>query len=269
MNPKRNIKILFLFSFFLLVISCPVSASPDHAVFSSLLEKHVTDDGLVDYKVLKTDHSDLDNYISKLGNTDPSYFREASREEILAFWINAYNAGILQHILENYPLERISKGKRDAHLIRIAGEGITLGEIEEGKLLRQFRDERINFALSDGTLGGPRLRSEAYTAENVEKYLRDDVERFLFDASKNKIQAGAKDLLISKIFLWNAEDFILNYGAMQREKYRFDAKEMAVLSFIAHYSDDETKKYLKKQKYDIEFLPYDWRINEKEIKEKG
>ncbi|NCQ19483.1 MAG: DUF547 domain-containing protein, partial [Ignavibacteria bacterium] len=74
-----------------------------HQLFTEILNQHVKN-GLVDYKNLKKD-SRLEKYLVQLSNTEPE---KLSRNEKLAFWINAYNAFTLQVIVENYPVESIT-----------------------------------------------------------------------------------------------------------------------------------------------------------------
>ena len=58
-------------------------------------------DGLVYYRTLKAQRGRLDRHISGLAQVSIS---SAPREEQIAFWINAYNAIVLQTVVDHYPI---------------------------------------------------------------------------------------------------------------------------------------------------------------------
>ena len=69
-----------------------------------LLNRYVDADGWIDYGGMKTQESDLDQYLSALGRAT---LDDLGRDERLALLINAYNACTLKLILDYYPLESI------------------------------------------------------------------------------------------------------------------------------------------------------------------
>ena len=69
------------------------------SIYNDLLQKHVTKDGIVDYKSFKADEAKLDTYISYLEKTTPASSWSENKQK--AFWINAYNAYTIKLILEN------------------------------------------------------------------------------------------------------------------------------------------------------------------------
>ena len=76
-----------------------------HQVFDNLLSTHVTDTGTVNYSAFKKDQFKLDKYLATLRANHPS--ESWTKNERLAYWINAYNAYTVQLILDNYPLKSI------------------------------------------------------------------------------------------------------------------------------------------------------------------
>ena len=72
--------------------------------FTSLLQKYVQN-GLVNYSGLCSDPG-LNATINQLSETNPDTIRD--RNDLLAFWINAYNAYTLKVICDNYPLKSIN-----------------------------------------------------------------------------------------------------------------------------------------------------------------
>ncbi|MEE9180263.1 MAG: hypothetical protein V3U22_05145, partial [Vicinamibacteria bacterium] len=71
----------------------------DHSGWDELLGKYAKEDGRkFDYRGLKTDEARLREYLTALAEVDISTL---SREELLALFINAYNAYTVKTILDN------------------------------------------------------------------------------------------------------------------------------------------------------------------------
>ncbi|MCA9194105.1 MAG: DUF547 domain-containing protein [Planctomycetales bacterium] len=71
----------------------------DHSVWDGLLKKYVDDKGMVKYKAWKTNTGDtqaLDQYLAQLSHSNG----KGTKEQQLAFWINAYNAVTVKGILQ-------------------------------------------------------------------------------------------------------------------------------------------------------------------------
>src|SRR4051812_40502370 len=69
-------------------------------VFDEILDTHVRD-GWVRYRALKLDRAKLDGYIDQLRNASVG---RRTRDEQLAFWLNAYDALVLQTVIDHYPI---------------------------------------------------------------------------------------------------------------------------------------------------------------------
>ena len=77
-------------------------ADPLHVPLDQILDVNVRD-GLVYYRALKSDRGRLDRYIASLNVPAPTY-AGWSREQQMAFWLNAYNAFVLETVIDNYPI---------------------------------------------------------------------------------------------------------------------------------------------------------------------
>src|SRR5262249_45458449 len=76
----------------------------NHAGYDRLLRKYVNSRGLVSYAAWKANPDDLaalDAYLVQLGWADPRL--TASKSDLLAYWINAYNAVALAGVLREFP----------------------------------------------------------------------------------------------------------------------------------------------------------------------
>ena len=153
--------------------------SIDHSVWGEFLEKnvHFDESGInkVGYaNVTAADRTDLQNYIRRLSLTDP---RKLRKDEQLAYWINLYNALTVSVVLDNPDKKSIRKMGRGLfssgpwrdELVEIAGQNLTLDDIEHRILRPIWQDHRIHFAVNCASLGCPNLGIEAYTAENAER----------------------------------------------------------------------------------------------------
>lgn len=146
--------------------------------FDALLRTQVDADGLVDYAGLKDAHAELDAYIRSLAAAP---FEQLGRDEKLALLINAYNAFTLRLVLDHWPLASIRHipGKRrwDAPRWRLAGETLSLNQIENERIRPRFKEPRIHFALVCAARGCPPLRAEAYTGARLSAQLADQARR--------------------------------------------------------------------------------------------
>lgn len=217
-----------------------------HKTWTALLQKHVADDGNVNYKGFITDKQILTVYLNGLSDAAPgNHWTEA---EQLAYWINVYNAFTIKLIIDNYPLESIkdiSKGLPminspwDIKFFKIGGIPIDLNTVEHEILRKQFNEPRIHFAINCASISCPKLRNEAFEADILETQLEDQTRGFIHNPNKNKISASETSL--SKIFSWFESDFKVVGGFQNLLKL--------------HQKDYNPKN-------SIRYLDYDWNLNE-------
>ena len=210
-----------------------------HKSWDSLLRKYVDSDGNVDYRSFKNDEAVLDQYLEALSGQSPS--KSASREEILVYYINLYNAATVKLILTNYPMQSIKeiKGPWEKKWIKVGEKTISLGHIEH-KILRKLDEPRIHFAINCASYSCPKLINKAFTNENLEKLLDQASRDFVNDKKRNRV--GAESAEVSEIFKWYKSDF---------------TKSGSLLDYINLYSDVRIQDGIK-----IKYIQYDWSLNE-------
>ncbi|MBA3649344.1 MAG: DUF547 domain-containing protein [Chitinophagales bacterium] len=212
-----------------------------HDRWDGLLRKYVSASGTVNYKDLLREKPKLDSYLKELSETPAS---EAwTRNEQIAYWINAYNAFTVDLILRNYPVKSIrdlNSGKPwDDPFIHLNGKTYTLNAIEN--ILREkFSDPRIHFAINCASRSCPKLMNAAFNSGSLEQQLTKLTVEFINDPIKNKIAAGKIE--VSPIFNWYKNDF-LKYGSL--------------IYFINKYSASKISPDAS-----IIYLDYDWSLNE-------
>jgi hypothetical protein len=223
----------------------------EHTLFDSLLKKHVDAEGWVNYKGFIQDSQRFKSYLSLLSKNHPNT-KTWTRDEQLAYWINAYNAFTIELICRYYPLESIKDVKRgipfvsdtwEIEFINIEGKKYSLNNIEHGIIRPKFNEPRIHFAVNCASKSCPQLRSEAYTAAKLEAQLTEQARVFLADKSRNIIENGRK-AQVSKLFTWFSGDF--------------KKSAPSIIRFINRYSTVQLDVDAE-----LEYLSYDWSLNEK------
>jgi len=219
----------------------------DHSAWHRILGEYVDDDGRVAYRRLgENGRGDLDAYLGRVADAQPQRWSETDQ---IAFWINAYNAGIVAGILDGYsPESALSRARLFRwYSFAAAGEKRTPDEVEHEILRKQFNEPRIHFALVCAATSCPKLRREAYRGDVLDRQLDEQARRFVNDSQRNLVDPG-KGLRLSTIFKWFAEDFTKS--------------DMSLNQYVARYVDDPRHaEYVEKFDGEIKFLEYDWRLN--------
>lgn len=240
-----------------------------HADWTAALQARVTWNAAgtattVDYAGWRSDRAALDRYLASLSALPREEFDRWSVAQRRAFLINAYNAWTVDLILRSDPalqsirdLGSLFSSPWKRRFFELFGDEQSLDGIEHD-LLRgapDYDDPRIHFAVNCASIGCPALRPEAYRADDLDAQLEDQARRFLRDGSRNRWDAKAGTLHLSKIFDWYAKDFDLPFRGGQSRAH-----------FLAQYATElgvsaaETAR-LEAGEIEIEFLDYDWTLN--------
>lgn len=211
----------------------------NHNSWNMLLQKHVSNQGNVNYKGFITDRKTLLNYITSLGANLPT--DTWSKNEKLAYWINAYNAMTIDLILRHYPIKSIKdiKNPWDQRYWKLGNKWYNLNEIEHD-ILRKMDEPRIHFAIVCASFSCPKLQNSAFTALELDNQLTSATKTFLSDSKRNEISEN--NIKLSKIFQWFSKDFKQN-GSL--------------IDFLNTYSDITISAKAKKS-----FKNYNWNLNE-------
>jgi len=221
------------------------SAAIDHSLWDMLLHRYVDNDGRVAYRDWQTqDLASFTMYLKALAETNVDSMSET---EAKTFWINAYNAVIIQGVLSGYTAESFLSRKRlfEWYTLPIAGKEHSPDEIEHQILRKKFRDPRIHFCIVCASTSCPKLRPEAYVAERLDQQLDDAARSFINDPDRNRFVAGK--IAVSPIFQWFAQDFIEQAGTVPK--------------FILRFVAGEKKAMLESLTGDLQYLEYNWTLN--------
>ena len=257
----------------------------DHALLDAALRQHVDDDGLVDYAAIGTD-TGFQEYLHRLANTDP--VKLSQDKDRLAFWINAYNALVIQGVLHALPpepsawsrfnvLEVKERGFKDPGKGFFRGFGFVVGgrryaldEIEHGVLLQRDEwikrdrafyasisagtpDPRIHFALVCAAKGCVKLRRGAYTGDAVDRQLDAAIAGFVRNEARVRFDRPQRTMHVSQLLDWYGGDL---------KNPAFARHAPSVPAFLADYvSDTDLARSLRGDSWAMKWIDYDWSLN--------
>lgn len=236
MSSIRPLFILFLLAS--LSLSASGVATPSHLAWNGLLQRHVDSKGNVDYAAIGRD-ARFKGYLDLLSASHPD--DSWSKNEKLAYWINAYNAFTVKLVSDNLPLKSIKDlGEPwDMKFIEIEGKRYSLNDIEHEILRKDFDEPRIHFAVNCASISCPPLHDRAFVASRMEAQLDQVTRDFVNDKSRNNIAASS--LKVSQIFDWFSGDFDKSGG---------------VRKFLKRYSSTSFSDSAP-----LTYLEYDWGLN--------
>ena len=202
---------------------------------------------------------------------------DISDQHKLAFFINVYNVLVIHGtVVKGVPSSMYQRYKFFAHTCyNIGGHLLSLNDIENG-ILRSNRssmatlyrkpfgsndprlaiilptvDPRIHFALNCGAKSCPPIKT--FTGDEVEEQLEVATQAYLESEDALLVDTGAKQVKLSMLFKWYAEDFGNN-----RDE---------ILTWIQEHLGDPVKKQALQgvgEAPSVSYIPYDWGNNAKE-----
>ena len=241
----------------------------DHTLWNTLLKTQVQpQDGgkatVVDYQGMMSERQILKQYLNILSAISEKQFDQWSKQDQLAFLINAYNASTVELILTAWPdlasvkdLGGFFSSPWNKEFVSLLGETRSLDDIEH-QLIRgsgRYNDPRIHFAVNCASIGCPALRAEAYDGTKLDQQLSEQTSLFLSDRNRNHVENTT--IKLSSIFKWYREDFEKGWKGFNRlEDFLLaHSYELGISTPVA--------EKLKTGDTDIEFMDYDWRLNKK------
>ncbi len=227
----------------------------DHSAWDGLLKKYVDTEGMVNYRAWKANSADsqaLDQYLVHLSHSNG----QGTKEQQLAFWINAYNAVTVKGILREYPTTSIRNHTaklvgyniwKNLKLI-VGGSQYSLEDIEH-QVLRKMSEPRIHFAIVCASIGCPRLLNEAYVADRLEEQLTINSRWFFADPTKFRYDSARQTFFMSPILQWFGEDF-------------GDSPPAQLKRIAPLMTDPAAAQAAATGAGSMSFLDYDWGLND-------
>jgi hypothetical protein len=236
---------------FIVLLAFPnaYAAEPDWTNYGQILARHLGEHTIAGTRLAWLNYGGL--------KTDPAFQRVVeqittfpegnlkSREEKLAFYINAYNILAIKTVLDHWPVESIKDAGSLLNPVwkrptgEVGGRTFSLDEIEND-ILRKQDEPRIHMAIVRASKSCPDLRPEPYTAAKLDEQLNAATDAYLNNPTKG-LKVEKKAVRVSKIFDWFERDFEPMGG---------------VEAFIRSHHEDLPKGLRIKAD-----LPYDWSLN--------
>ena len=234
----------------------PPGQRVDHRDWTTFLSRYVAPDAegvnRVAYgQVTQADQARLDGYLAALQAVDPA---RLTRDQQLAYWVNLYNAVTVDVILQNYPVASIRKikdgplsvGPWNRPVVQVAGETLTLNDIEHRIIRPTFNEPRIHYALNCAAVGCPNLMDRAWQADTLDSDFAAAERAYINDPRGVRFDDRG-GLILSKIYIWFREDFGPN--------------EQAVLTYLQSAADPDLRARLATTAR-VKAYDYNWALND-------
>ncbi|TVZ26777.1 uncharacterized protein DUF547 [Gillisia sp. Hel_I_86] len=229
--------------FFLTLLISNFSFAQEPSKFfdaSDAFFKQYVSNGRVKYAEIKQNPNSLYELLSqakrvKVSTEDPDVYK--------AFWINAYNIGVINGIVKQFPVKSPMdiEGFFNAKTHSLGQKSVTLDDIEKKFLLGNYPDEaRFHFVLICAAKGCPPIIAEAYRPETLEKQLQQQTVKTMNSSDFIKVQKDK--VLFSELMKWYEQDFTKGNGSL--------------IDYVNKYRKTAIPAGLK-----IEFYNYNWELN--------
>jgi len=252
-----------------------------HDKCADILNNFVDEDGMVDYRALRRKRLELKKLLDEFDELDPNEYNSWPKEDKIAFWINAYNIQMLNIMVDNYPIDasrilslfwgpysiRHIKGIWTDYKFMVMDEEFTLRQIQQRFFHKEFDEPMVYFALCYASLSSPPLRNEPYYGYKLSQQLEDQTGRFLSSGRSLKIDRDKQAVYLSAILqsTWHGQEFIDKFGTDKKFKDQQPATR-AVLNFITPYITPQDVDFLEVENYSVQYMKYDWTLNDSSIK---
>jgi hypothetical protein len=257
---------LYALIFIILFSVTEASYAFDENRYARILRKYVHQNkvlngirmNVVDYTGLLNEKnnpaSDYSKLLIGIASFNPSQL--SSRNARIAFWINAYNIGAINLILDYYPVDSIRSlriniltNPWNKEVITVNGRRYSLGTIEHRILLGTYGMKMIHFGIVCASVSCPDLSREVYTEKNLNALLKKQARNFLSNRKKGlRIDRKNRTVYVSRIFKYDSKSF--------------GRGKVDIIPFILPLVRETDREYLREEGYSLEFLPYNWKLND-------
>ncbi len=228
--------------------SIDASADPDwRSTYAELLGRYVTASGVEyeEWHAAPADVAALEGVVAGIAGEDVDTLEGDAK---LAFYINAYNAWMLDQVLQAYPVANVTEvaplwGVFTNRRIIVAGEAMSLNHLEKQIILKQFSDPRVHFAINCASRSCPPLLNTPYTGGQLDAQL-DAVTKNAVSNNPLIVEVVGNTVEVFEVFKWYAADF---------------EKAGGTKAFIEKYRDEPLPEGAE-----IAYQDYDWSLNQAE-----
>jgi len=173
--------------------------SPYRMEGSRVTFDYITDDfleGLTEYR------KDLEAIGTKVD------IASLSRQEQLSYWFNLHNLTLLEQIALAYPIEEPDRIKvtvngekvllNDAKILNVKGQALSLRDIRENIVFKNWTDPSVFYGFYRGTIGSPKIHKRAFAPNRLDFLLEESAGEFI--NSLRGFRNGQQNRYISPLF---------------------------------------------------------------------
>jgi len=248
-----------------------IVVEPLHRPFDQILDIYVRD-GLVYYQALKQERGRFDAYVRSVSAVTSETLSRWTRPRQLAYWINAYNAFVLQTVIDHYPIHGRSSlyppnsirqiaGAFERQTFRAGGQVLTLDGLERD-VIASFGEPRALLALGRGAIGSGRLKSEAYSETRLDAQLGEISREIVTRREIVDVDAEHNVLSVSAMFSWREAAFATLADRAPAIYASRSPLERALLALIDPVIVPNEAAFLKKNQFRMVFQDFDWKLND-------
>lgn len=219
-----------------------------------VLKEFVNEKGEVSFFKLNQKKGDLEDYVAYIAKagpkTTPNQFSEPNT--LLAHYLNSYNALSMYNILHAGIPDSLGGLKKVNFFyfkkFVIDGEEMSLYAYEND-IIRKLGEERVHFALNCMSRGCPRLPRVPFTGKKLNQELEEQAKLFFSEERNVRVDEKEKKVFLSEILDFFPEDFLKKATSLiaYANKYRVKPKQLP-------------------ENFEVDYIPYDWKVNNSERK---
>ncbi len=156
----------------------------------------------------------LNSYIEDLTQLVISDY---SSNEQLAFWVNLYNALVVQVVLQHMPIASIEDvgssffggGPWEEKLVTIDGTELSLQDLSNRILRPIWNDSRIHYALCSARRQDPNLQKEVFLGEKIDQQMDQAAREYVNNFRGVQVQKEGQEsfIWVSALYETYMEDF--------------------------------------------------------------
>ena len=218
--------------------------------WQNVLTQYVDEQGRTDFHGVAKNPGDLNAFVEAIGQVSPDTHKDlfTTREQVIAYHINAYNALAMHGIVERKIPKGFSSFLKRASFFRyrkvlIGGKKTNLYHYEN-RVIRPLDEPRTHFALNCMVRDCPRLPQQVFTEENLEGMLQSLSVEFLNKDKHVELDDDKKTVKVSAILDFYTKDFVSS------------GKRNDLLNYINPFRTNKIPA-----DYKVKYMKYDWTVN--------
>lgn len=243
-----------------------------HTIFEELVKQYRDEQGQINYAGWHQNSNakqQLAHYLAAVAAYSPenSPKRFPTKQHVLAYWVQAYNATVIHTILNHWPLKSVQDLKAPVEIIKglgffykmkhlFGGQAYSLYTVENSKVFQGDIDPRIHFVLNCGSGSCPVIRPSLPIGDELEPFLNKAAMEFLSHPQNLHIDHVKQQVTLSMIFEWYQDQFT-------QTAPKHLNKNAQLFNYLASIAAPTQANELQKAlTYSLNFTEYDWSLND-------